>query len=93
MCLDGAGGRGSAHVNKGDELKVVARINVDPNDHRSVVAGGEHRGQMALFYFYLAPDSDGPAPAPPPAQMYACQDSACVAVDSGVDLPTCKLAC
>lgn len=84
------------HVNKGDELKVVARINVDKNDHRSLIAGGEHRGQMALFYFYLAPDSDGPVPPPTPpapAQQYTCQDSACVAADSGVDLATCELAC
>lgn len=55
MCLDEAlpersGGRGAIHVNKGDELKMTARINVDPKDDRAVIAGGEHRGQMALFY-------------------------------------------
>lgn len=96
MCLDAAGGRGSYKVKKGDELKVIARINVDPNDKRSAaagIAGGVHRGQMALFYFYLAPDNYVP-PAPSGPKTYVCNAGLCTATATGGGtLDQCQTMC
>ncbi len=85
MCINPDTDKG-IHVNKGDNITVLAHISVDPEDTTSLpIPGGDRHGFMNLFYFVMHPDDA--------TDEYACQNNVCVPEAGGVPLKTCQAAC